>query len=205
MGGLGTGTGVSSNIPVQIPGLSGVKAISAGCFHSLVLKTDGTVWAFGYNGDGELGVGTATNLQVPQQITSLTSSVAGIAAGRFHSVYLKRDGTVWSRGSNAQGQLGNNSTTNSLVPVQVSGLTGVSAVSAGFYFSSALKNTGVIWAWGENTRQELGNGSSANSSVVVSWVQKVIIHSAGQEYDFSPLQLAHVYLAIIEIQNQKGE
>lgn len=166
-GGLGIGTGVSSNIPVQIPGLSGVKAISAGYFHSLVLKTDGTVWAFGYNGDGELGVGTATNLQGPQQITSLTSSVAGIAAGRFHSVYLKSDGTVWSSGSNAQGQLGNNSTTNSLVPVQVSGLTGVSAVSAGFYFSSALKNTGVIWAWGENTRQELGNGSSANSLVPV--------------------------------------
>ncbi len=127
---------MNSTVPVQVTGLTGVVAIAGGLYHSLALKSDGTVWVWGYNGDGELGNGTNANSSVPSQLAGLTGVVA-IASGGETSLALKSNGTVWAWGMNSFGELGNGSNSNSNVPVEVSGLTGAVAIAGGFYHSFA--------------------------------------------------------------------
>ena len=170
-GELGTGGGFSST-PVQVMGLTGVVAIAAGGFHSMALTSDGNVWAWGDNTYGGLGDGTTTNRTTPVQVSGLAGVVA-IAAGYYHGLALKSDGTVWAWGENLYGQLGNGLTTNSSVPVPVStssGLTGVVAIAAGgdgAYHSLAEKTDGTVWAWGHNAYGQLGNGSTADTNMPV--------------------------------------
>lgn len=133
-GQLGDGTTTNRATPVQVAGLSDVIAIAAGGpsvppasgdygGHSLALKSDGTVWSWGFNGYGQLGDGTTTNRATPVQVVGL-SDVVAIAAGSFHSLARKKDGTVWAWGLNDAGQLGDGTTTNRTTPVQVANITG---------------------------------------------------------------------------------
>jgi hypothetical protein len=149
-----------------VPTSSSAQTIAAGAGHSLALKSDGTVWAWGYNTDGELGNGSNTNSYVPVQVNSLTS-ITAIAAGAYHSLALKSDGTVWAWGDNYYGELGNGSNTNSNVPVKVNSLTSIIAIAGGGYHSLALKNDGTVWAWGYNNHGQLGNGTNTDSNVPV--------------------------------------
>ncbi|TAJ78805.1 MAG: hypothetical protein EPO42_07300 [Gallionellaceae bacterium] len=110
--------------PKPVLGLDHVVAISAGTQHNLALKGDGTVWAWGYNAMGQLGTGAAAGFvynQTPKQVPGLTGIIS-IAAGAYHSLAVKNDGTVWAWGDNTQGQLGDGSKTNRSSPVQVQGL-----------------------------------------------------------------------------------
>jgi len=91
-GQLGDGTTTNRTTPMQINGLSGVRAIAGGNSHTIALKDDGTVWTWGYNLYGQLGDGTTTNRKAPVQVSEL-SGVIAIAGGDFHSVALKDDGT----------------------------------------------------------------------------------------------------------------
>ncbi|HEV7902646.1 MAG TPA: S8 family serine peptidase, partial [Pyrinomonadaceae bacterium] len=149
--------------PAQVPGLSGTfNAVAAGGVHSLALKSDGTVWAWGSNGSGQLGNGgTYTNaVYEPVQVAGLTN-VASIAAGSGFSLAVKTDGTVWAWGANAGGVVGQPFDTFSVgVPVQVAGLSNVAAVSAGDRHALALKRDGTVWAWGDNMDGKLGNGET---------------------------------------------
>lgn len=97
---------------------SNVPQISTGSGHNLALKSDGTVWAWGYNEDGELGDRTNINKSTPVQIIGF-SDVIAIAGGEYHSLALRLDGTVWAWGYNEDGQLGNGTNTDSNTPVQV--------------------------------------------------------------------------------------
>src|SRR5205823_208038 len=131
-----------------VSGLSGVTAIAAGGLHSLALKSDGTVWAWGYNAYGALGNGTAISSSTPVQVSGL-SGVTALAGGYGHSLALKSDGTVRAWGYNYYGELGNGTAFNdSLTPVQVSGLSGVTAIAGGEFHSLALKSVGTVSAWG---------------------------------------------------------
>ncbi len=96
-------------------------AIAAGDTHTVALKTDGTVWAWGNNSNGQLGDGTTTQRTKPVEVSGL-STVIAIAAGDTHTVALKTDGTVWAWGNNSNGQLGDGTTTQSTTPVQVQSL-----------------------------------------------------------------------------------
>jgi alpha-tubulin suppressor-like RCC1 family protein len=168
-GQLGDGTIVNKSTPQQVSGLSGVVAIAAGTYHVLALKADGTVWAWGDNVSGQIGNGnTGTDQTTPVQVSGLTN-VVKITAGRFFSLAIKSDGTVWTWGENLYGQLGNGTTTDSNVPVQVSGLSGVtSAVAAtGAFHCMAVKNDNTVWAWGRNTYGNLGDNTVANKSTPV--------------------------------------
>ncbi len=167
-GQLGDGTNNNSDNAVEIPGLSDVIAISGGTagYHSLALKSDGTVWAWGRNSDGQLGDGTTVSKNTPTQVSGLSDIIA-IGGGEYHSLAVKNDGTVWAWGRNNNGQLGDGTTTNSNVPVQVSGLTGITGVAAGRFFSMALKNDSTVWAWGQNLYGQLGDGTTTNSSTAV--------------------------------------
>jgi len=83
-----------------------------------MLKADGTVWTWGWNGFGQLGDGTFTDRSTPVQVVGL-SNVIAIAARDYHTLAIKSDGSVWAWGSGGNGELGNNKTANSNIPVQV--------------------------------------------------------------------------------------
>ena len=179
-GQLGNGTYTTTSpygidTPGTISGLTGVTAIAGGYLYSLALKSDGTVWAWGWNPYGELGNGTYTDSNTPVQVSGFTG-VTAIAGGFEHALALKSDGTVWAWGLQSLGELGNGTFgspfgfTGSNTPVQVLGpggagyLTGVTAIAAVGFHSLALKNDGTVWAWGQNTSGELGNGTTNPSN-----------------------------------------
>lgn len=141
-------------------------AIAAGNNHSLAVRNDGTVWAWGYNNCGQLGDGTTFNGTSPVQVQGLTGIIA-IAAGREHSLVVKNDGTVWAWGSNEDGQLGDGTYSSPTGAVQVKGLNNVTAVAAGNSHSLALKSDGTVWAWGYNYRSQLGDGTTSTSATAV--------------------------------------
>ncbi|MHB1421144.1 MAG: RCC1 domain-containing protein, partial [Bacillota bacterium] len=139
--------------------------IAGGYSHTVAFKSDGSAWAWGNNGYGQLGDNTSANKSIPVQVkgaggTGTLANVVSAAAGYYHSLALKTDGTVWAWGLNGYGQLGDNTTTNRLAPVQVSGLTNVVAVAAGNSHSLALKSDGTVWAWGLNSSGQLGDNTS---------------------------------------------
>src|ERR1700730_18541739 len=115
-------------------------------------------WAWGANSLGELGNGTTINSHTPVQVSGL-SEVTAVAASQdgSYSLAAKSDGTAWGWGYNRFGQLGNGTTTSSLTPVQVSGLSGVTAVANGNDHSLAVKSDGTVWAWGGNGQGDLGD------------------------------------------------
>ncbi len=165
-------------IPVQPVGEDGigvledVVAIATGRQFSLALKADGRVFAWGENTDGILGVGSEeTQIRRPMPVldaegNALTNVIA-IAAGSYHSMALKSDGTVWCWGKNEYGQLGNQLTADSSIPVQVLGLIGVSKISAGEFHSMALKNDSSVWTWGRNQYGQLGDNTRTTSHIPV--------------------------------------
>ena len=151
--------------PVLVPGLDNVTAIAEGRSYSLALKGDGTVWAWGDNSEGQLGLGTGSPAQVPSptQVPGL-SNVHSIAAGWWHSVALISNGSVMAWGSNFLGQLGNSGGGMSQSPVAVAGLGNVSSLSAGGNQDLALMADGSLMVWGDNSAGQLGNGGTGGGS-----------------------------------------
>ena len=116
---VGAAESNAATLTIRIP----IVAVAAGYYHSLALKNDGTVWAWGANGSGQLGDGTTTDRLTPVQVVGPGGSgwftdVQAVAAGLHHSLALKTDGTVWAWGANWYGQLGDGTTTDSSTPVQ---------------------------------------------------------------------------------------
>ncbi len=186
-GQLGNGTTTDRLFPVQVSGLSGVVSVAAGESvtsegkgFTVVLKADGTVWAWGANWTGQLGDGTSIDRHSPVQV-SILSDVKAIAVGDYHSVALKADGTVWTWGGGGNGQLGDGTINSRLTPAQVPNLSGVAAVSAKFCHSLALKSDGSMWAWGYNYYGQLGDGTTTirNFPVQVIGLSSVAAIAAG--------------------------
>jgi alpha-tubulin suppressor-like RCC1 family protein len=165
------------------------RQVVAGQDHSLLLREDGTVWAWGINTYGQLGDGTTTSRTTPVRVVGL-DNVAYLAAGMWHSLALKIDGTVWAWGYNGQRQLGDGTFTNRSLPVQVLGLTGVVAIAAGDTHSLALMGDGSLRAWGSNSRGELGDGTFAyrSTSVQVSGLTGVVAIAAGANHSLAVKQ-----------------
>ncbi len=140
--------------------------ITAGGGHTLALKSDGTLWAWGYNAYGQLGNNSHVNRYAPVQVGS-DDSWASLATGFSHSLALKNDGTLWAWGQNDNGQLGDGTTVERKIPVQVDAENIWAAVAAGYGYSLALKNDGTLWAWGRNDHGQLGDGTWADKNTPV--------------------------------------
>ena len=170
-GQLGDGTSTQRNSPVAVLNGSNVVAMAEGGEHTLFLKSDGTLWAMGYDGYGQLGDGghPVPNVSHPVPV-SMASNVVAVAAGQDHSLFLKTDGTLWSMGYNAFGQLGNGESGGNwaYTPVAVMGGTNVLAMAAGYNHSLFLKSDGTLWAMGDNTFGELGDGTETQRNTPVS-------------------------------------
>ena len=131
---------------------------AGGIYHTAAVKSNGTVVAWGYNGNGQLGGGETLGLvrAYPGAPIASLSNVRDVATGSYHTAASKGDGTVWSWGYNAKGQLGNGTLTDTTNPVQATGLTNVIAVAGGDLHTLALKADGTVWAWGYNFFGQLG-------------------------------------------------
>ena len=169
--------------PVAVSGASDIVAIGAGSEHSLALKADGTMLAWGLDVDGELG----DNVQLTDQplpVAVMTSSkIVSISAGTSHSLALTSSGNMLAWGSDFGGQLGDNTVyVNKPTPVAVSGASNIVAVAGGFFHSLALKADGTMLAWGSDTYGELGDGNQVNPQsipVVVENANSIVAIAAG--------------------------
>src|SRR5258706_4030913 len=162
-GEVGDGSTTNRFTPVDVSGLSsGISAVAVGGRHTCALTTAGGVKCWGQNFYGQVGDNTTATRTTPVDVTGLTSGVTAIAAGSYHSCALTSGGGVKCWGFNANGQVGDNTTTNRLTPVDVSGLTsGVQAVSAGKTHTCALLTAGGVKCWGGKNVSPLGDGNSS--------------------------------------------
>lgn len=161
--------------------MNNVQAVSAGYYHTMILKTDGTLWAVGGNEYGQLGDGTLIDQSEP---VSVMSGVKDVAAGNTHTMILKTDGTLWATGSNLDGQLGDSTLSQfeyQKTPVEV--MSGVMAVAVGYYHTAILKSDGTLWTTGSNVYGQLGDGSvSIAQRDPVQVMDNVKSVSAGSEH-----------------------
>ena len=160
-GELGNGTAGHSDAAVDVTGMtSGVAAISAGQFHTCALTTAGGVACWGFNTDGQLGDGTSNVRDTPTDVSGLTSGVAAVSAGQFHTCAVTTGGGIKCWGNNGAGQIGDGTTIERDTPVDVSGLTsGVAEVAGGGYHTCAVTTGGGIKCWGDNETGALGDGT----------------------------------------------
>jgi alpha-tubulin suppressor-like RCC1 family protein len=195
-GQLGDGSTSNSDTPVKVklPTGARVKALAAGGAHGLAVTSDG-LFAWGVNGDGQLGDGTTTNSDTPVRIVILVRGrslghVTSLFAGCSHSLVLFSGGALFAWGDNTFGQLGDGTSTSSDKPVGVALPAGtrVRAVSAGCTDSYALTVKGDALAWGYNGFGELGDGSDTQSSTPVrvelpaGWRASAVIAGPGADH-----------------------
>jgi len=166
-GQLGDGTTVSRFTPVAVAGLrSDVSAVSAGAYDTCALTIGGAVKCWGAIAWSTSGR-PITTLR-PVNVSGLTSGVTAISAGAYHTCALISTGAVKCWGFNLGGELGNGTTVNSSVPVDVSGLgSGVTAISAGWFHTCAVTVMGGAKCWGVNEHGELGDGTNINRDAPV--------------------------------------
>ncbi len=164
-----SGTVNANPLPFPVSGLSGtVTAIAAGDDHTCALLVNGTVECWGSDDYGQLGDNSNNNSTTPVGVSGLSGPATALAAGGSFTCALLSNGTVECWGHNDYGQLGNNSDTDSGVPVAVYNLSGATAIAAGEFHACALLSNGTVECWGFNYSGQLGNDSYNDSDVPVA-------------------------------------
>jgi alpha-tubulin suppressor-like RCC1 family protein len=165
-GQLGDNTTVNKSSPVQTTaGGTNWTQISCGVQHVAAIKSDSTLWTWGWNAYGQLGDNTSVNRSSPVQTVISGSNWAYVTCGYYHIAAIKTDGTLWSCGYNNKGQLGTNNTTSCSSPIQITtGGTNWKVVSGGFNFTMGIKTDGTLWGWGSDSYGQLGDNTRVNKS-----------------------------------------
>lgn len=158
--------GVNYSSPRQLGALTNWSSVGNSASAMMAIKTNGTLWGWGFNTSGQLGNGNTTNQYSPVQIGSLTNWAKIVGGGGYSNFFagIKTDGTLWMWGQNNNGQLGLGNTTNRSSPVQVGSLTNWRSVSVGSLHTMAIKTDGTLWAWGSGGSGELGLGNLTSYS-----------------------------------------
>ena len=144
--------------------------VAAGSWNTCAIDLVGSLWCWGSNGLGQLGIGVVGGtgcsgdgcVMSPTRVAVLGTGVTSVSVGRYHACAVKQDRTAWCWGWNQNGQLGDGTTTNQTLPVEVTGLTAVVAISAGVLDTCAVKDDGSIWCWGWNGVGQLGDGTTTD-------------------------------------------
>lgn len=176
--GTKTNTIVTASGQVQLSMSEGNVSLDGGGQHTCASTSNGSVYCWGQNSSGQLGIGSSTSSNLPIQVKDIggsgtISNIKLISAGTSHTCGVKNDGSVWCWGLNTSGQLGNGNTTMQSFPVQVKGvgntgvLTNIAKVAAGESHSCAIDNNGYVYCWGYGNFGALGNNSPFNSSYPV--------------------------------------
>ena len=168
-GQLGDNTTVAKSSPVSVVGgFTDWCRVSRG-YHTIALRQNGTIWAWGYNNKGQLGDNTTVNKSSPVSVIGGFTDWCQLSAGSKHSLGVRTNGTAWAWGYNNNGQLGDNTTTNTSSPVSViGGFTDWCQVSGAYQASFGLRTNGTAWAWGRNTYGTLGDNTVSGKSSPVS-------------------------------------
>lgn len=163
-GQVGDGTTENRSTPVAVNGLgSDVQAIVAGGYHTCALTRSGAMLCWGWNVYGQVGDGTTVNRNTPTTVSDFGSGVQAITAGGQHTCGVTSNGGVRCWGRNINGQIGDNTTTDRLTPVGVSGLgSGVQAIVGGRFHTCALTSSGGVVCWGFNYYGQVGDGTINN-------------------------------------------
>jgi alpha-tubulin suppressor-like RCC1 family protein len=192
-GQLGNNSTAHRSSPVQtIAGGANWAKVACGDYHTLAIKNDGTLWAWGRNVHGQLGDNSTVRRSSPVQTIAGGSTWKDVSSGYGYTAAIKNDGTLWAWGYNVHGQLGNNSTAHRSSPVQtIAGGANWAKVACGDYHTLAIKNDGTLWAWGNNTYGQLGDGTFTHRSSPVqigtgqNWnkIAAGLTHSFGMKTD----------------------
>ena len=204
----GAGGANKRSSPVQVGALTNWASASPSLTTNscIAIKTDGTLWTWGYNNHGQIGDNTTIARSSPVQVGALTTWVS--AAINTHAIALKSDGTLWAWGRGHVGQCGQNNVTYFSSPVQVGALTTWASVSAGNETSFAIKTDGTLWAWGRNnTYGQLGINSliSMSSPVQVGALTTWASVSGGQNIAIARRTNGTIYAWGYNNQGQIGD
>jgi alpha-tubulin suppressor-like RCC1 family protein len=151
-----TNSNISS--PVQVGALTNWSKVALASSHTIAVKTDGTLWAWGSGLNGRLGLNSVTTYSSPVQVGALTNW-SSVSCGNSHTMAVKTDGTLWAWGLGTNGRLGDGGITSRSSPVQIGTLTDWSTVFCGMDYSMAIKTDGTLWGWGTNNNGQLGDGT----------------------------------------------
>ncbi|MBC7694494.1 MAG: T9SS type A sorting domain-containing protein [Burkholderiales bacterium] len=186
-GQIGDGTTLQKNLPTQVAfDFTEYVNVSTGAYHTFIVKSDGTLLAWGGGGYGRLGDGVTSSLRtIPFQIGADTKWVS-VLAGGSGSIGIKADGTLWTWGYNYNGQLGDGTTSDRNTPGQIGVDHDWVSVSLGSSHCLALKADGTLWAWGANYYGEVGDGTNVDrySPVQVGTDTKWMSVTAGINHSF---------------------
>ncbi len=186
VGQLGEGLTIHRSAPVPVVGMSGgVSTVALGEGHACAVKTDGSLWCWGYNDRGQLGDASTISRSTPVAVIGMAGGVTSVAMYAGHSCAVKTDGSLWCWGSNDHGQLGDGTTVDKTTPICPTGMhTQVRAVSVGLLHTCALRTDDSVWCWGRGTEGQLGNSAAVTSPVPVqvqglTGQKPVSLHSGG--------------------------
>ena len=173
---------INRSSPIQVGALSNWATVATKRRHTLAITTGGELYVWGRNNEGRLGNNTeSVDLSSPVQIGALTTWLSA-ATSYNNSIAVKTDNTLWTWGSNSDGQLGQNNRVSRSSPVQIGALTDWSQADAGFAFSSAIKTDGTLWTWGRSNSGQLGQNDAINRSSPVqvgalnTWFQVSVVY-----------------------------
>jgi alpha-tubulin suppressor-like RCC1 family protein len=170
-GQLGVNDITNRSTPVTtILGGTNWKSVGSGADHIVAIKTDGSLWSWGRNGTGQLGINVAANRSTPVTTLLGGNDWKSIQNNGYHTAAIKTDGTLWTWGSNTNGQLGVNNTTNRLTPVTtiLGGTNWKSVDSSLFIHIAAIKTDGSLWIWGAGGDGRLGVNDTTDRSTPVT-------------------------------------
>lgn len=152
-------------INVQTTAFTGCwKTLITRADHSVGIKTDGTLWAWGSNTAGQLGDGTSYVRSVPVQIGT-SANWKSVYVGNRHTLAIKTDGTLWAWGDNKYGQLGDGTTISKNTPTQIGTATDWQSLGGGAEHSVGIKTDGTLWTWGGNGYGQLGDGTTVSKNI----------------------------------------